>query len=353
MHVKQPNEKELAHESVYGSSFALYDRQALAEFIEPFKVRFDENKLVPGEVFRGRRCLDAGCGNGRGSIFMLQNGAAHVTAVDISDKNVQTTRRNLAEYGFANFSCKQTSLELLPFEAESFDFVWCNGVVMHTANPDGCIFELARVLKPGAGMWLYVYGAGGVYWEFVRHFRLLFSDTSVDQIIGLLTLCNYPVRFIAEYVDDWKTPFLRAYRQETLERKLQDLGFQDVKRLWGGMPYDTCARIIGHPQDRPFLGEGDLRYLAVRGSLGSGGRESLSANHIDETPEIEKQVKEVFGSDLRELMDVARSRKAAAIVACARLQLYLRQSVLSTRDAMDVDALSNYLKETIRLLRST
>jgi ubiquinone/menaquinone biosynthesis C-methylase UbiE len=151
--------REAEHDDVFGKSFALYDKAEMKEFVGFFRQRFAANNIDPGVVFSGKRCLDAGCGNGRGALFMLDNGAAHVTAADISPTNIESAARNIETFGFKNYSVKQTSLESLPFEDGAFDFVWCNGVVMHTHNPDACLSELARVLKPGGQAWISVYSA--------------------------------------------------------------------------------------------------------------------------------------------------------------------------------------------------
>lgn len=344
--------RETQHDAVYGSSFALYDRSALLEFLEPFRVRFQANGLQPRSYFEGRRCLDAGCGNGRGSLFMLENGAAHVTAVDISEQNIRSTAKNLADFGYANVACRQSTLESLPFESGSFDFVWCNGVIMHTAHPDKCIAELARVLKPGGGLWIYVYGAGGIYWHFVQQFRALLADVSVERLIAALQLLNYPVRFIAEYVDDWKTPFLRAYSDATMQAKLRQLGFEDAQRVVKGMPYDTCARIAQYPAERQFLGEGDLRYLAIRGHGPSTSGVSLDADHIDDPGAADPVAARLFGVRLAEFRQLASGRSIEGIAACARIQRYLREHVMSTAAGIDVAAMGKHLDETVAILRS-
>lgn len=348
MKSKVVSEKE--QDAVYGASFALYDKKALIEFVEPFRVRFDANGLSPEGLFQGRRCLDAGCGNGRGSLFMLDHGASHVTAIDISATNVKSTAANLSDFGFKNFDTRLSSLETLPFDAETFDFVWCNGVLMHTANPDLCLAELARVLIPGGRSWIYVYGAGGVYWHFVRSFRRILSGVSAAQIISSLRLLNYSTRFVGEYVDDWKTPYLRAYPELTFRASLHSIGFRDILRLMRGMSYDTCARIERFPDERKWLGEGDLRFLATKvGEITNIGNQ-LTGLSIDDQPTADDAaVIETFDSSLRAL-ERAGQDSLPMIAACARLQHFLREYVLSRADTIDTAVLKRQLSETTELL---
>lgn len=341
---------EAAHEDVYGASFALYDKKALTEFIQPFRVRFDANGLSPKELFQGRRCLDAGCGNGRGSLFMLEHGASHVTAVDISATNVNSTAANLLDFGFRNFETRLSSLETLPFDAGVFDFVWCNGVLMHTANPDRCLAELARVLVTGGRTWIYVYGAGGVYWHFVRFFRRMLSDVSAAQLIASLRLLNYSTRFVGEYVDDWKTPYLRAYPESTFSDSLRCVGFGEVRRLMAGMPYDTSARIERFPDERKWLGEGDLRFLATKAGESTRIESHLTSFSIDDSPTAnDAAVIETFDSSLCALERTGQD-SLPMIAACARLQHFLREYVLSRADTIDTAVLKRQLSETTELL---
>jgi 2-polyprenyl-3-methyl-5-hydroxy-6-metoxy-1,4-benzoquinol methylase len=103
--------RESEHEDVYGKSFALYDSEQMKQFTGFFEQRLLANDLDGEGLFKGKRCLDAGCGNGRGSLLMLKNGAAHVTALDISEENLRSVDRNLTNFGYSNFECRQTSLE--------------------------------------------------------------------------------------------------------------------------------------------------------------------------------------------------------------------------------------------------
>ena len=93
---------ERRYDEVYGDTFALYSRSDMLEFIEPFKIRFERNGIDARQAFAGKRCLDAACGNGRGALFMLMNGAASVTACDFSPKNVESTQAFLKQFGFGN-----------------------------------------------------------------------------------------------------------------------------------------------------------------------------------------------------------------------------------------------------------
>lgn len=254
---------ERRYEQVYGDTFALYSRHEMLEFIEPLRARFENNGLNPRQLFEGKHCLDAACGNGRGALFMLMNGAARVTACDLSAKNVESTRSFLQQFGFSNADVTELSLEDLPYSDESFDFVWCNGVLMHTRHPNRCLRQIARVLKLGGKSWIYVYGSGGVYWRTIQRFRTMLHDVAVPDCIAALQLLRYETRYVAEFIDDWFATHLRSYTHNDFSSALEAAGFvAPAAPLPLGVAYDTSHRrnTFG-PQEKDLMGEGDLRYL--------------------------------------------------------------------------------------------
>lgn len=267
---------ERRYEIVFGETFALYSREGYLEFMEPFKVRFERNGL-PLDIFRGKRCLDAGCGNGRGSLFMLTGGAAHVTCMDYSHKNIESATRFLTEFGHTNFEAMQGTLEKIPFADEEFDFVWCNGVVMHTQHPNQCLAELSRVLRVGGGAWLYIYGSGGVYWRIIQLIRGLVGHIPAETCLQCLRLLYYDTRYVAEFIDDWYATHLRTYTAADLGVRLDELGFSGTTPLKYGMDYDTSHRIhtYGTPGERFLMGEGDLRYLLTKAEHRQAGEHLL------------------------------------------------------------------------------
>ena len=339
--------RESEHDQVYGASFALYDRATLDAFIAPFRVRFARNSLDPAEIFAGRRCLDAGCGTGRGAIFMLADGAASVDCVDVSLTNVTTASRNLRERGFAAFTVRQASLERLPFEDESFDVVWCNGVLQHTADPAACLAELARVLRRGGVSWIYVYGAGGLYWWAVERFRRWMAATPAEACIATLRLMRYPVDRVAEFLDDWKVAYLRTYTAHAVSSALSGLGFATPRPLPFGMPYDTSERRARYPGDAPWLGEGDLRYLATKEHHSTAPVALPSAPAEAFAPAIAARFDDVFAG-----IERATANATARLAAAAHLQYELR-AIMSREGPLDVAAFAHVARDVETYCRGT
>ena len=110
--------------------------------------------LTP-ETVRGKRVLDVGCGTGRFSEIFTRWGAAQVVAVDLSEA-IHTAQKNLSDRPGILFV--QADLTKLPFPTACFDIILAWGVLHHTPNTENAFKVLARHLRPGGTMAVYIYG---------------------------------------------------------------------------------------------------------------------------------------------------------------------------------------------------
>lgn len=341
--------REHQHDDTYGKSFALYDQASFREFVDFHAARFTANGLDARSVFAGKQCLDAGCGTGRGSLFMADAGAARIDSFDISPRNVETTAANLAHHGFADISAvQQGSIEALPYADGQFDVVWCNGVIMHTANPDACLCELARVLKPGGQCWIYVYGVGGLYWYWVVRARAVLYGRGAETCLQMLTLLGLTPRYIGEYMDNWTVPYLRAYRHQDFGARLRSLGFEGAEPLQAGVSYDTNVRLHQYPQDRPWMGEGDLRYFMVKGGKGDPDAAPLPETFVDESMVFDPAILDMFGPLFDDYDRLVREDPQLAVTVSANIQRRLRD-LMTQEGAFPVEAFRDHVTEMLTL----
>jgi len=347
---RQPQTREGEHENVYGASFAIYDDASLDEFVNFLAARFEANGIDPRTEFSGKHCLDAGCGNGRGALFMASNGAASVKCIDISPSNVHTTGRHLAARGFDASGVTEGSLQAMPYEDASFDFVWCNGVLMHTDNPDECLDEIARVLKPGGRCWLYVYGADGIAWYWVSRARSVIRDYGAERCLRVLKLLRLDVRYIAEYIDDWTVPYLRTYSAENFSARLREVGFSGVEPLRRGVAYDTNHRRDLFAGDVDWMGEGDLRFLLTKTGDAREPATRLPVDPENVGKPFHPGIVERFAKLFDEYEEVVAGSLLLAIITSADIQRTLRD-MLSREEPFDPDAFHAAVAETIALAR--
>lgn len=105
------------------------------------------------EFFRGKKVLDAGCGNGRFAYYAARYGA-EVWALDLGPA-VEVAHRNTQ--GIGNVHVIQADLHRPPFVPESFDFIYSIGVLHHLPDPEKAFRHLLRYLKPGGEIQIYLY----------------------------------------------------------------------------------------------------------------------------------------------------------------------------------------------------
>lgn len=114
---------------------------------------FDYMQPHEAEFFRGKKVLDAGCGNGRFAHYAAKCGA-EVWAMDLGPA-VEVANRNTADAGRAQVI--QADLHRPPFAYESFDFIYSIGVLHHLPDPEKAFQQLLRYLKPGGEIQIYLY----------------------------------------------------------------------------------------------------------------------------------------------------------------------------------------------------
>lgn len=99
--------------------------------------------------------LDVGAGVGHWGRLMAQAlpGALRVIGVEreprwVTEATLRATRPPPSAHAETSFSYVEGDAMKLPFADASFDLVTCQTVLIHLANPRGCVDEMARVLRP-------------------------------------------------------------------------------------------------------------------------------------------------------------------------------------------------------------
>lgn len=101
----------------------------------------------------GKRILDAGCGGGRYCKVVAEAGA-HVCGADHSSAVEKAS--SLCSH-LENVRLVQGDLKKLPFPEESFDLAFSIGVMHHDSDTRAVFDAVARMVRPGGRMavWLY------------------------------------------------------------------------------------------------------------------------------------------------------------------------------------------------------
>lgn len=101
----------------------------------------------------GVRVLDAGCGMGR-YLRIVGESRAKIVGLDLS--GAVEAAKDLTQ-DFPNVSVIRGDLLRTPFARQTFDHIYSLGVLDHTPDARRAFLELARLLKPGGRIVIWVY----------------------------------------------------------------------------------------------------------------------------------------------------------------------------------------------------
>ncbi|MFH1430731.1 MAG: class I SAM-dependent methyltransferase [Candidatus Uhrbacteria bacterium] len=116
--------------------------------------RVFEKPGITRDHLDGKWVLDLGCGAGLQTTIMARHGAT-VIGVDLSDavcaayKNTEALRDRTC--------IVRGDVFRLPFAPETFDYVYCEGVLQHTKDPQAAFHNLTKLLKPGGEIFATFY----------------------------------------------------------------------------------------------------------------------------------------------------------------------------------------------------
>jgi 2-polyprenyl-3-methyl-5-hydroxy-6-metoxy-1,4-benzoquinol methylase len=145
--------------------------------------RFYKNTRWKNIDLVGNKILEVGSGAGRFTEVLLRTGA-ELFSVDYSnavDANWQSNRDK------KDFFIAQASIYELPFEENSFEYVFCYGVIQHTPDVKASFMNLVKFLKVGGKLSIDVYKKNwksiflSKYW-----FRLFTKKMSHNKLLKLI-----------------------------------------------------------------------------------------------------------------------------------------------------------------------
>jgi SAM-dependent methyltransferase len=156
------------------------------------------------------RILVAGCGTGRQAASVAARfPESNVTAIDISEASLDYARRQCARQDIPKIEFRRLDLIRVEELRESFDAIYCTGVLHHLPDPEAGWRALEAVLKPGGVMRVGVYSRTARMK--VRAARLLLGGLSEEPVNDgllrrargrlLMQMDNPAIRSVVESAD--------------------------------------------------------------------------------------------------------------------------------------------------------
>ena len=101
-------------------------------------------------IEQAHEVLNVGCGIGVGSAYIARKYGCHVMGVDISEKMIEWSRQRAVEQRVADkVEFRVADVLGLPFEADRFDIVIVESVLIFVEDKAQAIRECVRVTRPG------------------------------------------------------------------------------------------------------------------------------------------------------------------------------------------------------------
>jgi ubiquinone/menaquinone biosynthesis C-methylase UbiE len=265
---------------------------------------------LPVDFLVGARCADLGCGSaGHGVVNLLSLGAKFVNALDLDQSFIKPLNDRIQQIG-DHSDCWQAdvgSILELPYEANSFDFVLCRGVIHHVSDELTALKEINRVLKDGAKAFIFVTGKGGILNRFFKEtlrdeyqsnpeMRAVVESGDIEQwlktqitdlkakidpddesswraSVNLLeNLCELINNDLALSLKDMlEAPEYKSYSESEWFSLLEEAGFKQYYRVFKKPRYRNVRKIFAplfvehdHPLARLLYGDGSMNVIVTK-----------------------------------------------------------------------------------------
>jgi SAM-dependent methyltransferase len=174
------------------------------------------DQIHRGNIGRGMRILDAGCGYGRNLVYLLREGC-EVFALDASEEGVAHVQALAAELapGLPASNFRVGLLDQIDLPDNFADVVICNSV-LHFARDEAhflaMLSELWRVLRPGGLFFCRLGSRIGMEFERLRGNVFRINDGSEWYLVDEIGLMRLTEQLNAVMVDPLKTTIVQDYR---------------------------------------------------------------------------------------------------------------------------------------------
>ena len=228
-------------------------------------------RILGEENLDGKSFLDIGCGSGIHALAALKLGASNVTAFDIDQNSINTTRKVISE-SFPNnnavIEVKNILNEICDDKDNKFDIVYSWGVLHHTGEMFNAIENAASFVKPNGKFVIAIYKKSPLcgFWRIEKSLYsrlpalLQFPITLIFSSLYLLGLCvkgKNPVKYIKSY---------RGYRGMNF--------WHDMIDWLGGYPYESATpdeiKIFVENKGFDLIDQYNISTVKAFGAFGCG-----------------------------------------------------------------------------------
>lgn len=247
----------------YGTLFKAFDpKNYFDEAKNILNDRLVRNEVNLGDL-KDKSLLDQGCGGGRYTTAWKLLGVGQCTGLDFSEIGLEDARKRVAQAELTGIDFKQGSVLDMPFEDESFDMVFSNGVLHHTEDWKKGISEQLRVMRSGGWGWQYlIENPGGIFWDQIEILRGIMRKVPKEFAQQVMRGMGVPSNRIFYMLDHVMVPINTRVTSEQLQSELEKNGAIEVRRLTRGTGFDRVEAIYRKvPFAKEKFGVGEHRFV--------------------------------------------------------------------------------------------
>ena len=203
---------------------------------------------------KGMKFLEVGCGQGADAFNIcarLEPGSTY-TAIDYSHESVRRCEESISEakelFSLSVIpSFRQADALSLPFDDETFDFVYTLGVLHHTPDAQKSIDEIHRVLKKGGWCFIVLYRFSAVKVGVAKLLRVF--QGVLDRITGRERIIYNFLKGKKLFSDSLGTmllecfgvPWMNWYTRNDLEHMFRNFQIESIEPF--GFNFPTFGKV--------------------------------------------------------------------------------------------------------------
>jgi len=247
----------------YGNLFKEFNHTSYFEETKKLlETRLNRNGIVIPNIDQ-LTLLDQGCGGGRYTTAWKLLGVKKAVGLDVSEIGLDDAKYRANIAGIDNIEFIKGSVLEMPFENESFDIVYSNGVLHHTEDWQKGISEQLRVMKKGGFGWQYlIENPGGIFWDKIEILRAILKNVNKKFAQNILRSIGIPMNRVFYMLDHVMVPINTRLTPEELINELEKNGAINIKRLTRGTDFDRVEAIYNSiPFAKEKFGVGENRFI--------------------------------------------------------------------------------------------
>lgn len=210
-----------------GTSGGIPENLNIEYFEQIRKRRYKLEPFILGIVdffsFKNKKVLEIGCGVGIDGMEFTKAGADY-TGIDVSEKSVELAKKYFKLSGRDSNTIILGDAENLPFNDNSFDFIYSWGVLHHTPDITKAISEVRRVLKQSGRFCIMIYN------------RYSLVGLQLYILYGLLRL-NPFISWKKLFAEHHESPGTKAFTDNEIMIPFQSFKGIEIKNIV--TPYDV------------------------------------------------------------------------------------------------------------------